>query len=356
MKKMALAGIFIFISTFTVFIVFAYAPRMGYVYEECDIDVYDEHSISAHDAHTTSSPASFPQEHSVLNCWWSTLYQPVPAYSPGVYKMEITGERVSAREWYAHHRQLYEYLSQYGEPHFGEICDDLQYLIDTDGYLYVATFPFHLCPDEGRLIALEQIDESADIATLSNLDGSPITMRQLIAEPHLRARDGRYLSDAFPYILPSIYISEDMWEQQRRVAEISFISRDCMDLIERMDMQLIISSLELDISRELDEVDAFLIDTFSIGSVVVASFDNTPLMESPGFIWLDYPQYQYRNFRGHLAEGTKVEIVISGTPVVHLGVSTDVNIPIRIWHYVEVLEGDYYGRTGWIPNFLLNSK
>jgi len=45
--------------------------------------------------------------------------------------------------------EFVEYFSQWGEPY---ICDALQYLIDTDGYLYAAIFYFNYCYERGLYV------------------------------------------------------------------------------------------------------------------------------------------------------------------------------------------------------------
>jgi hypothetical protein len=198
----------------------------------------------------------------------------------------------------------------------------------------------------------DYLDEPVGITTIVNEDGTPITFRQLIGEPNLRARDEGYINCFYPLVF---YFSEEMRETQRRVAEAHVLTLSHHEHDVRI--QLIVNSLQLDLTRERDDIDLALMRGFSNGSVLTVKFDDTPLLLSSGFHFAGDGDEQYRHldFVGNLVAGTHVRFktLSEHSPFGLIMTPTDTSEPIRVWHRVEVLCGEYVGRWGWIPNFLL---
>jgi hypothetical protein len=161
-------------------------------------------------------------------------------------------------------------------------------------------------------------------------------VRELWAAEHMS--DSGYLSGVFP----RVYFTEEMRDQQRRIAQMSLEYP-----LSPMQRQIMIYALQLDSIVQNDERDAMLREAFADGRVVTARFDDTPLM-----VWAG-SAYEH-NFRGHLPAGTDVLITFGGVPYTLVtGSEEGGKRVVRAWHYVEVLDGELTGHTGWIPNFLL---
>jgi hypothetical protein len=144
-----------------------------------------------------------------------------------------------------------------------------------------------------------------------------------------RAMDSGYITDFYPLVF---YFSEELRDQQRRVAEITIWEDGHYSEAQK---QHFTDALGLNLNRETDAIDMFLYGAFSNGSVVTIRFDNTPFHS-----WL-------------LDEGTPVLISSRSATFSYLTVPFDTSVPIRARHNIEILQGELAGRTAWIPNFLL---
>jgi hypothetical protein len=169
-----------------------------------------------------------------------------------------------------------------------------------------------------------------------------------------RAQDTGYID----YFYPSVfYFSEEMQEQQRRIAELTIWDREEHENYFGQNAQRRLhytESLGLDLYREPDEVDAALRRAFSFGSVASVRVENTPLLVGPGIFREETDGFDpLVNIIGWLDMGTHVKIAARSDSLSYLVVSFDLERPIRAWHVVEILEGEHAGRVGWVPNFIL---
>ena len=180
-------------------------------------------------------------------------------------------------------------------------------------------------------------------------------LRQVLQET--RATDEGYVTYFHPL---AFYFTEEMQEQQRRIAEMTLLPdsyTDYENIWGEQVTQHIVHALGLDLTRERDEIDAALKEAFSGGSVAAVRFDDTPLLLSFGFrlryesepdLWDEYADIQ-----GLLSAGTHVIIMQGSEGLSYLPIPMDSDRAIRAWHFVEVLDGEHVGRTGFLPNFLL---
>ncbi|MCL1883207.1 MAG: hypothetical protein FWF81_05570 [Defluviitaleaceae bacterium] len=162
-KKLKCAGFVLFFTISTVLIASANSQGMqemnGYPEFMYDIGVSsEEHKSIVVDEkcyiYDAERLAYLSQEYESAN-YYEAQHHFASYYPPGMRVIERTAELTSARELYAELMQLYEYLSQFGEAHLPDICDYMRHAIDTDAYIYMATFHLYFCEYTNILIPLD---------------------------------------------------------------------------------------------------------------------------------------------------------------------------------------------------------
>ncbi|MCL2189301.1 MAG: hypothetical protein FWC16_13425 [Defluviitaleaceae bacterium] len=166
-----------------------------------------------------------------------------------------------------------------------------------------------------------------------------------------RIADEGYVTYFYPLVF---YFTDEMQEQQRRIAEMTLLADLYPYEWDKQSEQHIIKALGLDLTRARDEIDLALKNAFSKNRVASVRLDDTPLLLSPGYFFRDDPApWNAMDIQGILIAGTYVKIVSGVESLSFLPIPLNTDVAIRAWHIVEVLDGEYIGRIGWMPNFFL---